>query len=57
MGPSLWIVLVVICIPYSGASDLTREVLVRKELMVERRMLARGLDAVREDGAGHLLFD
>ena len=57
MGPSLWIVLVVIRIPYGGASDLMREVVVRSDLMVKRRMLARGLDAVRKDGARHLLFD
>ena len=56
MCPSLWIVLVVIGIPYGGAMDLVWEVLVRAELVVQRRMLAGGLDSVGKDGARYLLL-
>ena len=50
MGPSLWIVLVVVRVPYCRARDVVGKVLVRAQLVVQRGMLARGLDAIREDG-------
>ena len=37
--------------------DLVWEVLVRAELVVQRWMLAGGLDSVGKDGAGHLLLN
>lgn len=57
MRPSLGIVLVVIRIPYGCASDLVGEVFVRTELVVQWRMLARGLDTIRKNGAGQLFFN
>lgn len=57
MRPSLWVVLVVVGIPYGGAIDLVWEVLVRTELVVQRGMLAGGLYSVGKDGAGHLFLD
>lgn len=57
MRPSLWIVDVVMGIPYGGPSDFMREMLERTELVVQRRMLAGGLDAIRKDGARELLLD
>ena len=38
---------VVLYIPHRGPCDLLREVLVRVQLVVQRRMLSRGLDTIR----------
>ena len=37
--------------------DLVWEVFVRAELVVQRRMLAGGLDSVRKDGGWHLFLN
>ena len=57
MRPSLRIVFVIICIPDCCASDFMRKVFVGAELVIQRRMLARGLDAIREEGAGYMFFN
>lgn len=57
MRPSLWVVDVVMGIPYGGPSDFMRKIVKGTELVVQRRMLTRGLDAIRKDGARDLFFD
>jgi hypothetical protein len=52
MCPSFWIVLVVFGLPDRGTGDLSGEVGVGPQLVIERRMLTRCLDAIGIDVLG-----